>query len=390
MDDLLYIYPDFLLEFQCIGSECMNTCCEGWDVRVDEYTAEYYEHLDGAFGDFLRQHMVRDELTNKIIAIKMDEGNRCPFLNEEGLCRIQLTCGSEHLGHVCQNYPRSEHGSSNTALLVVVTSCDAIMDILYNHTQPVRLCTAGEKEAHISTTDDYKVLELSHFIMWGMELLQDENVPFGTALATVLHVALESEEAFEQNDFKTVDSNIFRAPEIQAQFLQAEQELDRDETSRAAWSFILGVIEAFCQIISQKKKDPKCGTVLWKPEMFSQSREERLKNIYAGWREVRKDERKISFLRRYSAVCLLYHSSSVPASRYLFNMCMIMILVATLPLTWEGVEKLSQREYLTRLAFLSRWFEQKTQVAEQLKHVVDNVFSPDFFTYVIALVELFG
>ncbi len=389
MADLLYIYPDFLLEFQCIGSDCMNTCCEGWDVKVDEYTAEYYERLGGTFGDFLRQHVVRDEITNKITAIKMEEGNRCPFLNEEGLCRIQLTCGSEHLGHVCQNYPRIEHGSSNIALLVVVTSCDAILDILYNRMQPVWLCTAGKK-AHISTADDYKAMELSQFIAWGMELLQDEAVPFGTALATVLHVALESENAFDQNDFQAIDSNIVRAPEIQAQFLQAVQELDKEETSRAAWKFILGVIEAFCQIISQKKKDPKWDTILWKPEMFDQSNEERLRNICANWHNDRKDERKISFLRRYSAVCLLYHSSSVPASEYLFNMCMTMILAAILPLTWENTENLSRREYLTRLSFLSRWFEQKSDVAEQLKRAVDNVFSPDFFTYVIALMELFG
>ena len=52
VDEIMYIYPDFLFEFQCIGSECINTCCEGWNVRVDEYTAEYYDHLDGTFGDF--------------------------------------------------------------------------------------------------------------------------------------------------------------------------------------------------------------------------------------------------------------------------------------------------------------------------------------------------
>lgn len=32
MDNFLYIYPDFLMDFRCIGSECMNTCCEGWDI----------------------------------------------------------------------------------------------------------------------------------------------------------------------------------------------------------------------------------------------------------------------------------------------------------------------------------------------------------------------
>lgn len=389
MDNFLYIYPDFLIEFRCIGSECMNTCCEGWNIQVDEDTAEYYEHLEGEFGDFLRQHVLRDGQTNKITAIKLEEGKRCPFLNKEGLCRIQLECGPEHLGQICQNYPRFEHGSNNTALLTVVTSCDAITNILYNRTLPIRLCTAGEKEADISTIDDYKVLELSHFISWGMDLLQDESVPFGTALATVLYVGLESEIPFEQNDFQTIDSIILQAPEIQAEFLQAKQELDTEETKRAAWRFILGVIEAFCNISSQKVKNPKLEAILWKPEMFSQSNEERWNYIYPRWRESQKSKKEKSFLRRYSAVCLLHYSSSIPASQYLFNMCITMILAEILPLTWEGSEKLSKREYLTRLSLLSRWFEQKTILTEHLQSMVENAFAPDFYTYAIALMELF-
>lgn len=170
------------------------------------------------------------------------------------------------------------------------------MDILYNRTQPIRLCTAGEKEADISTADDYKVLELSHFISWGMDLLQDESVPFGTALATVLYVGLKSEIPFKQNDFKTIDSIILQAPEIQAEFLQAKQELDTEETGQAAWRFILGVIEAFCNICSQKVKNPKLEAILWKPEMFGQSNEERRNYIYPRWQESQKNKkRKVLF-----------------------------------------------------------------------------------------------
>ncbi len=111
MPNLMYIYLDFLMEFQCIGSECLNTCCNGWDIRLDKDTAEYYEQLEGTFGDFLRQHVMRDEKTNDITAIRLEEGKICPFLNEEGLCRIQIECGSEHLGSICQNYPRYERGT---------------------------------------------------------------------------------------------------------------------------------------------------------------------------------------------------------------------------------------------------------------------------------------
>lgn len=385
----MYIYPDFLMEFRCIGSECLNTCCNGWDVRLDEDTAEYYEQLEGTFGDFLRQHVLRDEKTNKITAIRLGERKICPFLNEEGLCRIQIECGSEHLGAICQNYPRYERESENISLLGVVTSCDAVLDILYNRMQPVCLCTAGENESNISTANDYKVLELSHFISWGMELLQDESVPFGVALATVFHVGLETEEPFKQSDFEAVDRSILQAPEIQAHFMMAKQELDEEQASQAAWRFILGVVEAFCQIIPQEMQVYKLETILWRQEMVSQSNEERKKFLLSSLAEVRKNSRHMSFMRRLAAVCFLHQASGPPASEYIWNFCTTMILAEILPLTWADTEEVSVQEYLTRLSLLSRWFQQPNFLADHLQKALDDLFSPDIYTYAIALMGLF-
>lgn len=387
--NLMYIYPDFLMGFRCIGSECLNTCCKGWDIRLDEDTAEYYDQLEGAFGDFLRQHVIRDEKTNKITAIRLEEGKICPFLNEEGLCRIQIELGFEHLGGICQNYPRYEHGSEHILLLVVVTSCDAVLDILYNRMQPVCLCTAGEKESNISTANDYKALELSHFISWGMGLLQDEAVPFGVALTTVFHVGLEAEEPFEQHDFEAVDRSMLQAPEIQAQFMMAKQELDEEQAGRAAWRFILGVVETFCQIIPQEMKVYKLETILWRQEMVNQSNEERKKFLLSSLTEMRKNRRHMSFMRRLAAVCFLYYESGFPASRYISNFCIEMILAEILPLTWVDAKEVSEHEYLTRLGLLSRWFQQTNFLADHLQKALDDLYSPDIYTYAIALMELF-
>lgn len=389
MPNLMYIYLDFLMEFQCIGSECLNTCCNGWDIRLDKDTAEYYEQLEGTFGDFLRQHVMRDEKTNDITAIRLEEGKICPFLNEEGLCRIQIECGSEHLGSICQNYPRYERGSENISLLGVVTSCDAVLDILYNRMQPVCLCMAGEKESNISTANDYKLLELSHFISWGMGLLQDESVPFGVAMATVLHVGLEVEEPFERQDFEAVDQSMLQAPEVQAQFMTAKQELDEEQTEKAAWRFILGAVESFCEIIPQEMRVYKLETILWRREMVCQSNEERKKFLLSSLEEMRKDSRHMSFMRRFAAVCFLHDASGFPASGYIWSLCIMMILAEILPLTWADADEVSEQEYLTRLSLLSRWFQQPNFFAEHLQKALDDLFSPDIYTYAIALMGLF-
>ena len=49
-----YHKPSFFDQFKCIGSACTDTCCAGWEIEVDETTAEGYLTEKGAFGDRLR------------------------------------------------------------------------------------------------------------------------------------------------------------------------------------------------------------------------------------------------------------------------------------------------------------------------------------------------
>lgn len=104
-----------------------------------------------------------------------------------------------------------------------------------------------------------------------MDLLQDESVPFGVALATVLLVGLETEKPFKQKDFKTFDTLILQAPEIQAEFMQAKQDLNPDEMDTAAWRLILGITEVFCQTLSETPNAYHAQEILWKQDMFGQA-----------------------------------------------------------------------------------------------------------------------
>ena len=42
-------YPDYYEKFRCIGGACPDTCCAGWEVDIDEETAEYYLQQEGEF-----------------------------------------------------------------------------------------------------------------------------------------------------------------------------------------------------------------------------------------------------------------------------------------------------------------------------------------------------
>lgn len=43
--------PGYYKNFHCISSECKDNCCVGgWQIDIDEETAEYYSTVNGDFG----------------------------------------------------------------------------------------------------------------------------------------------------------------------------------------------------------------------------------------------------------------------------------------------------------------------------------------------------
>ena len=99
---MLYVEPDFYGEFQCLTDKCAHSCCLGWEIDIDEETAALYETLPGALGEELRRKICREPEPHFCLT----EEERCPFLNEKGLCRLILGFGEDVLCDICREHPR--------------------------------------------------------------------------------------------------------------------------------------------------------------------------------------------------------------------------------------------------------------------------------------------
>ena len=99
---MLYVEPDFYGKFQCIADKCAHSCCLGWEIDIDGDTAALYEGLPGELGEELRQKMCREPEPRFCLT----EEERCPFLNEKGLCRLILGFGEDVLCDICREHPR--------------------------------------------------------------------------------------------------------------------------------------------------------------------------------------------------------------------------------------------------------------------------------------------
>lgn len=96
--------PDYYKNFKCISSECTDSCCQEWEIDIDDETLEYYMQVEGEFGDRLRKHIKIEEMEEAHFIQTKEE--RCPFLNECGLCDIFIHLGEEHLSQICTHHPR--------------------------------------------------------------------------------------------------------------------------------------------------------------------------------------------------------------------------------------------------------------------------------------------
>ena len=89
-------------DFTCLAGDCPDTCCSGWQVDLDDATAEKYRKLPGELGRELRQRLIQ---TPQGCSFTMN-GPRCPFLNQDNLCRLILAEGDGILSTTCREHPR--------------------------------------------------------------------------------------------------------------------------------------------------------------------------------------------------------------------------------------------------------------------------------------------
>jgi len=104
-------YPRYFKEFKCIGGECKDSCCIGWDIDIDKITfRQYYKVQDKEMKRMFQKNVHNNDsyLDSNVDygKVKLTSRKRCPFLDEENYCIIYSKLGVEYLSNVCTSFPR--------------------------------------------------------------------------------------------------------------------------------------------------------------------------------------------------------------------------------------------------------------------------------------------
>lgn len=137
---MILTFPTFYRDFKCIANRCTDSCCIGWEIDIDSATYDKYRLMPEAF----RKNIAVCDGGAHFVLTK-DE--RCPFLQNDGLCKIILEHSEDMLCDICREHPRFYEWYGNYKDAGVGLCCE----------EAVRLLLESEKALEYETVETQEI-----------------------------------------------------------------------------------------------------------------------------------------------------------------------------------------------------------------------------------------
>ena len=201
-------------EFECIGGACEDSCCDNWEIDLDDGSLKYYMSTKGEFGKKLK---TCTRIKDKQFILN---GTRCPFHNDDDLCDIYIELGEEALCQTCTNFPRHIEEFDDLKEVSLTMSCpEASRIMLAKEDKMTFVLREGEdkdyglkqikpvsrlafwKRGHENKLDKHLYYELEKARELIYEILQDRSIGVLTRAAYVLSFADELQKLIDKDSY---------------------------------------------------------------------------------------------------------------------------------------------------------------------------------------------
>lgn len=202
-----YIIPHYYKKFTCIGGECPDTCCAGWQIMIDPASLKKYRQTKGALGSRLHNE------------INWEEGafrqyqKRCAFLNEENLCDLYIEGGgAEMFCRTCRLYPRHIEEFEGLREISLSLSCPEAANLILGCEESVRFLKAEnpDREETYEEFDFFLFTKLEDARTLIFQILQNREYPIRLRMAIVLALAHDLQERIDKNALFEIDGLLRR------------------------------------------------------------------------------------------------------------------------------------------------------------------------------------
>lgn len=187
--------PSYYSQFKCTADKCKDTCCAGWDVDIDDETAEIYKTSDIV--------KVREKLTKDDFGYMFElQDNRCPFLDKNNLCEIQIEKGEDYLCRTCRLFPRYVEEYSDICEMGLGFACPEAAKIILEYDNTIEFVENGETDEHGDIIDKEYFDTLLFLRKMLLDTL-DQPLPFKEKLSMIVQLTeqFDSEEISSDKSF---------------------------------------------------------------------------------------------------------------------------------------------------------------------------------------------
>lgn len=194
-----YTIPDYYFEFNCTADQCEDTCCAGWQIGIDETSAQRYWKEKGPF-----RRTFRKNINFHDSVFRQQPDGSCAFLREDGLCEMVLQMGEEALCRTCHYYPRHIEEFENEREITLSVSCPEVAKILMNRRMPVHFLHKKDEKEEIYPDYDpifFDQLQEAREVM--IQILQNRSLPASVRALLILGLAHDMQLRFNGGSFFT-------------------------------------------------------------------------------------------------------------------------------------------------------------------------------------------
>lgn len=191
---MLVRVPDYFDQFQCLAGACPHTCCEKWEVVIDEDTACRYSGVSGDLGDKLRTALQVDGDGDFCFSL---DGGRCPFLDEDNLCEIHRKLGETATSVTCREHPRFTEDYGPFREITLSASCPAANALLLGSEAALTFRTFETEEAE--EEGDEWLAYLLPLRARMLDILAERSRPLKARLASFLALARSAQDCLEED-----------------------------------------------------------------------------------------------------------------------------------------------------------------------------------------------
>lgn len=372
-----FTIPHYYNKFHCVAGACLDTCCAGWAIMIDDRSRRRYRTQKGEFGERLRRSIDWNNRSFKQC------GRRCAFLNQDNLCDMYVEAGPEMLCKTCRDYPRHTEEYEGAREISLSLSCEEAARLILGTQEKVRFLTKEDNREESYEDFDFllytKLMDSRDVIF---SFLQNRSMACSLRMAMALGLTHDIQRRIRQDCLYKIDELFDRYKGELAKEAIAVKLADRKIDGSVRFEKMLSWFGIFKELEVLNADWPRyIGTL--KKLLFDEGASAYEENRHSFYQYLMEDEEQKKQWELWSEQLLVYfvftyYCGSVYDGQPYAKMKLAVVSTLLIQEMAQAVFKMREgRLDFSEFVHLSHRFSREVEHSDQNLNALDRIFCTD-------------